>query len=264
MASIRDNPDQPPYRDGPISVSSGTRSTRRHFAITGASALALVLFSRMKAKEPVSPEEPPKKRRGRRAMAIDLNRCIGCNACAVACKAEHGVRLGGFRSWVSEEEVGTYPAVTREFLPRLCNHCKNPPCLKVCPTGATSKRGDGIVMVDQSRCIGCRHCMEACPYNARYFNSQHDPKDEQKRFKARTHGTVDKCDFCSRRVDAGDEPACVSTCPGSARIFGDLEDLGSRVSQIVKASASATLLEDLGTEPSVFYIGRRSIVSRPG
>ncbi|MBI4912036.1 MAG: 4Fe-4S dicluster domain-containing protein [Acidobacteria bacterium] len=190
-------------------------------------------------------------------MAIDLDRCMGCQACAVACKAEHGVRLGGFRSWVSEEENGRFPAVTRDFLPRLCNHCGNAPCLKVCPTGATLRRADGIVVVDSARCIGCRHCMAACPYNARYFNSQLDPGPEQARFTARTHGTVDKCDFCARRTDAGRQPACVETCPAAARVFGDADDPDSPVSRLRATGRGAGLLEELGTQPSVFYLGRR-------
>lgn len=264
MNKRQTQPDQTPAVCESEPSDGNSKPSRRAFVFSMAPALTMALLTRIRGGNPMPSEAQAVKRRGRKAMVIDLDRCIGCNACAVACKAEHGVRLGGFRSWVSEEEVGTYPSVTREFLPRLCNHCKNAPCQKVCPTGATSRRSDGIVMVDQSRCIGCRHCMEACPYNARYFNSQHDPKDEQNWFKARTHGTVDKCDFCSRRVDAVGEPACVGTCPGSARIFGDLEDPGSRVSQLLKASSSATLLEDLGTEPSVFYIGRRPHVSPRG
>jgi len=190
-------------------------------------------------------------------MVIDLRRCTGCHSCAVACKAEHGVRLGGFRSWVSEQETGRYPDVTREFLPRLCNQCQNSPCLRVCPTGATSRRADGIIKVDSERCIGCRHCMAACPYNARYFNPQRDPGDEQRRFPARTHGTVDKCDFCSRRVDAGQDPACVATCPASARSFGDAQDSTSDVARLLGREPSTALLPDLGTRPSVVYIGGR-------
>jgi Fe-S-cluster-containing dehydrogenase component len=197
-------------------------------------------------------------------MVIDLERCIGCHACSVACKAEHGVRLGGFRSWVSEQEVGGYPVVTREFLPRLCNHCQNAPCRKVCPTGATSRRSDGIVTIDPDRCIGCRHCMGACPYNARYFNSQRDPAMEQRRFPARTHGTVDKCDFCSRRVDADEEPACVATCPATARVFGDADDPDSVVARLLRHEPSTALLDDLGTLPSVRYVGGRPDVFRRG
>jgi len=250
-------PVQPQPKAAAVSSSGWSWTSRRNFTLAAGSALALALFSRMRAEGRGLPDGSAVKRRGRKAMVIDLTRCMGCHACAVACKAEHGVRLGGFRSWVSEEEAGTYPAVTREFLPRLCNHCRNAPCLKVCPTGATSRRGDGIVVIDPERCIGCRHCMAACPYQARYFNSQKDPNREQERFPARTHGTVDKCDFCARRVDSGGVPACVATCPASARVFGDAEDPGSAVSRLLRSTASSALLEDLGTQPSVFYVGRR-------
>jgi tetrathionate reductase subunit B len=185
-------------------------------------------------------------------MVIDLERCIGCQACTVACKAENGVRLGAFRAWVSRKESGEYPAVKRHFLPRLCNHCKNPACETVCPTGATFKRDDGIVAIDHKKCIGCRHCMGACPYNVRYYNPDRDPGEE--RFPARTHGTVDKCDFCLHRVDKGVVPACVNTCPTGARIFGDLSDPGDEVNRLVSGGTAVTLLPQFGTEPSVFYI----------
>jgi tetrathionate reductase subunit B len=157
--------------DAPERSAAEARPSRRKFALGMGSALVIAFFQRARAEEPMSQKGSGVKRGGRKAMVIDLQRCIGCRACAVACKAEHGVRLGGFRSWVSESETGSYPAVSREFLPRLCNHCRNAPCLKVCPAGATIRRADGIILVDSSRCIGCRHCMEACPYNARYFNA---------------------------------------------------------------------------------------------
>lgn len=174
------------------------------------------------------------------------------------------MRLGGFRSWVSEEEFGSHPRARREFLPRQCNHCENPACQKVCPTGATYKRGDGIVTIDPERCIGCRHCMAACPYNARYFNAQIDSEEVQERFPARTHGTVDKCDFCARRVDAGEKPACVATCPAGARLFGDAADPQSDVFEALRTRRVATLLPELGTEPSVFYAGGRPELFRHG
>jgi tetrathionate reductase subunit B len=189
---------------------------------------------------------------GRRlAMVVDLDRCVGCQACSVACKAEHGVRLGGFRSWVLAKEVGRYPNVTRVFLPRLCNHCEHPPCVDVCPTGATYKRDDGLVDIDRSRCIGCRHCMAACPYGSRYFNPSRSP--DEGRFPALTHGTVDKCDFCAHRVDNGVVPACVNTCPAGARLFGDMNAPEGDVHELVATGSTRPLLLEFGTKPSVFY-----------
>jgi len=207
------------------------------------------------AERALAASDAVRSAKGRRlAMVIDLDRCIGCKSCAVACKSENGVRLGGFRSWVSEREDGRYPQVTRYMLPRLCNHCEEPACLKVCPVGATVKRPDGLVNIDKSRCIGCRYCMVACPYNARYFNPRHDSDGEQL-YPARTHGTVDKCNLCAHRVDNGVVPSCVNTCPAGARLFGDLNDADSDVHKKYESEQPEPLLPEFGTSPSVFYKG---------
>lgn len=221
--------------------------------LAGAAVASSVVATTWSEQTPEAAEEDDPSRR--KVMVIDLNRCTGCQACVVACKAQHGVRLGGFRSWVSEREDGAYPDATRHFLPRLCNHCAEGPCRKVCPTGATGIRADGIVTIDHERCIGCRHCMVACPYSARYFNPQDDPPSLQDRFVARTRGTVDKCDFCAGRLDKGESPACVGTCPNSARIFGTVAD--------VAIDDARPLLLELGTKPSVHYRGGRPEIFEP-
>jgi tetrathionate reductase subunit B len=174
-------------------------------------------------------------------MVIDARRCFGVHACSVACKAEFDVPLGDTRSWVEYVEKGAYPHTTRSFLPRLCNHCSKPNCVSVCPTGATWKREeDGIVVIDPDICIGCKYCVQACPYDMRY------PHPET--------GVVDKCDFCIHRVSQGLEPACVEACPSRARIFGDLNDPDSEVSRMITSNPVTVLRPEKGTEPNVFYI----------
>ncbi len=180
----------------------------------------------------------PRKQYG---MLIDTRRCYGVHACSVACKAEFNVPLGHTRSWVEFIEKGTYPDVSRNFLPRLCNHCSKPNCVTVCPTGATWKREeDGIVVVDPDICIGCKYCILACPYDQRFLNPD--------------TGAADKCDFCIHRVSQGLEPACVEACPSRARIFGDLNDPDSEISRTIASNPVTVLRPEKGTEPNVFYI----------
>lgn len=200
----------------------------------------------------------------RLGMVIDLKVCVGCHACTVACKASNGTPPDIYFARVHEREVGEYPHARREFLPVLCNHCDDPPCVEVCPTGASYKRIDGIVAVNGDICIGCRSCATSCPYEQRhyvkpglleqgYFNGELT-KYEELKYQRWTEGTVIKCDFCMDRVDQGLQPACVDTCPPVARHFGDLSDPESNVSRLLREHDSFTLLADAGTRPSVHYI----------
>ncbi len=174
-------------------------------------------------------------------MLVDTRRCIGCHGCSVACKAEFNVPLGKTRSWVEYVEKGNYPNVSRNFLPRLCNHCRHPICVDVCPTGATYKRKeDGIVVVDADVCIGCKYCIQACPYDARFLNP--------------VTGAADKCDFCLHRVSKGVAPACVEACLANARIFGDINDPDSEISRMIATNPVTVLRPEKGTEPNVYYI----------
>jgi tetrathionate reductase subunit B len=193
---------------------------------------------------PAAAERPPAdgEDAGRRwGMVVDLRRCIGCQACTVACAMENRVPLGQARTHVSTYELETAAGTRRVHLPRICNHCEDPPCLTVCPTQATYQRGDGAVVVDNTRCVGCGYCTQACPYGARFMNEE--------------TLTADKCTFCVHRLDAGLLPACVETCVGGARVFGDLDDPESEVSRLLATEPVQVLKPEEGTEPRVFYIG---------
>jgi len=194
-------------------------------------------------------------------MALDLQRCVGCYACSMACKTENGTPDGVWYAPVYEKEVGTYPNAKRMFIPTLCMHCEDAPCLKACPANAITKRTDGIVLVDQDHCIGTRACVAACPYGA--MNFVHDVQGafgpeliqvEKKTVKS-VAGTVQKCTFCVHRIDAGNyEPACVEVCPTKARIFGDLDDPGSEVSRLIRQRNGVASRPEAGTNPSVLYL----------
>lgn len=197
-------------------------------------------------------------------MGIEVDKCIGCNRCVEACKAENDVPhdAGHFRTWVERysikrdgevtvvnisarpesaaEPMPDEPDVLRTFfVPKLCNQCVNPPCVQVCPVGATFSTKDGVVLVDSQRCIGCSYCIQACPYGARFMNP--------------TTRTADKCTFCYHRVRQGLLPACVEVCPTQARIFGDLRSKASRLVRFGRMNKIHVLKPALNTEPKVYY-----------
>jgi Fe-S-cluster-containing dehydrogenase component/formate-dependent nitrite reductase membrane component NrfD len=185
----------------------------------------------------------------RYGFVIDQNRCIGCHACTVACKEEHNVPVGVFRTWVKYIEKGEFPDVSRHFAVLRCNHCDNAPCVEICPTAALYRRPDGIVDFDNSRCIGCKSCMQACPYDALYI----DPKSN----------TAAKCNYCAHRVESGLEPACVIVCPTQAIIPGDLDDPASRISRTVAAQKVVARKPHKGTQPKLFYVGVEGSLLHP-
>ena len=172
---------------------------------------------------------------------IDQDTCIGCHACTVACKAEHDVPLGVNRTWVKYIESGSFPDVARHFAVMRCNHCDNAPCVTICPTNALFHRDNGIVDFDTANCIGCKSCMNACPYDALYI----DPADH----------TAQKCNFCAHRVEAGLQPSCVVVCPTQSIVAGDLDDPASRISTIVAEHDVVVRSPEQGTRPKLFYKG---------
>jgi tetrathionate reductase subunit B len=184
-----------------------------------------------------------KKRYG---FVIDVSRCIDCRACMVACSVENRVPVNHTRIWVHDQGVwGTFPALSRAFFPYNCMHCEHPACIEVCVSGATYKDPtNGLVLVDQEACIGCGFCVQACPYDARYL-------DEKR-------GVVDKCNGCVQRVEVGRKPACVATCLGGARQFGDFNDPASEVSVAIKEAKSVLRLDveanGVDTDPNLYFI----------
>jgi Fe-S-cluster-containing dehydrogenase component len=170
-------------------------------------------------------------------FVIDHRKCIGCHACTLACKAENDVPVGAFRTWVKYVEKGQFPNTRRYFTVLRCNHCTDAPCVTICPTVALYKRPDGIVDFNGDRCIGCKSCMQACPYDALYI----DPN---------TH-TAAKCHYCAHRTEIGLQPACVVVCPEQAIVSGDLDDPLSRISQLVARETASVRRPEQGTKPNV-------------
>jgi len=224
-------------------------------------------------------------------MVIDLDKCTGCQACSVACRMENNIPFAGpeetelsrVKWWhkVLRFEEGEYPKVRLTFIPRPCQHCDNPPCVTVCPVGATYVDDEGVVRMDYNRCIGCRFCATACPYGVRHFNWYDPDYPEEVRaalnpdVPVRPRGVVEKCTFCIHRLEAAKHkaaeegrelvdaelvnlPACNEVCPASARYFGDLDDPESTVSRLAHSPRAFKLLEELGTVPKVFYLKETS------
>lgn len=182
-------------------------------------------------------------------FVIDNRKCIGCHACSTACKAENEVPLGVYRTWVKYVETGEYPNSRRHFQVTRCNHCANPPCVRICPTSAMYQRDDGIVEFDGDSCIGCKACMQACPYDAIYI----DPETS----------TAAKCHFCAHRTDIGLEPACVVVCPEQAIIAGDMNDPTSHISELLAVQNVTVRKPEQGTAPKLFYIEGNDITMHP-
>ena len=172
-------------------------------------------------------------------MAVDTRRCVGCNACVIACKTENNLPAGGFRDWIATDVQGSFPNLTMEIRSERCNHCSEPSCVAACPTGASHVSWGGIVGVDQDKCTGCKACIAACPYDARYVHPA---------------GYVDKCTFCLHLVRLGKLPACVTTCPAKALTFGDLADPRSPVSRLVASRPHKVLKPGSGNKPNVFFL----------
>lgn len=185
----------------------------------------------------------------RYGFAIDQRTCIGCHACTVACKTEHDIPVGQFRTWVKYVDKGTFPNSTREMAVLRCNHCTDAPCVKGCPTQALFIRDDGIVDFDNSQCIGCKMCMQACPYDAIYIDEN-------------TH-TAAKCNFCAHRIDQGLEPACVQVCPTESIWVGDLDDPSSGIRKLLSIEPVSVRAPEQNTKPNVYYVGADRSVLDP-
>ena len=250
--------------------------TRKQFLrLTGLSLVAAAAKDAVRAVGKGSaPAGSGPTRSVRLGMVVDLKKCrenAGCNACVHACNAAHNIPQFADRAhevkWIWTESFATvFPFAHAGYgpqgeaqsgVPLMCNHCDNPPCTRVCPTQATWKRDDGIVMMDWHRCIGCRYCIAACPYGSRSFNWQ-DPRPAiasiNPDFPTRTKGVVEKCNFCEERLARNQKPACVEACPQGVFTFGNLADPNSEPRQLLRTRFAVQREPELGTGPSIHYL----------
>ncbi len=234
-------------------------TARRQFMKSGAAMVTLTLapgVTVMAYGGSAAADANPATRWG---LLIDVNKCSkDCNECVTACSVENGWQDTGNpetdAQWIRKVELKNPMTGLEQSLAVMCQHCENPPCVDVCPTGASFKRPDGIVLVDKHTCIGCRYCMMACPYKARSFI--HEPLTDQKPHAPRGKGTVEGCTLCVHRVDVGGTPACVEACNttgNGAMVFGNLNDTDSEISIALKTYASSAIRADLGLNPGVRY-----------
>lgn len=252
---------------------------RRDFLKVGLAGAAVVAVGPrlFRGKMVPASEAPTGESKHRWAMVVDQAKCTGCGHCVLACKANNDINPDMAWSRIVEgPPVGDQPT----FLPVQCMHCKDAPCVNICPVKATYHRPDGIVMMNYERCIGCRYCEMACPYGARAFNweafeerNPAVPEWGQPDVARRPRGVVEKCSFCYQRIDLGLErgltpgvdpeatPACVGACAYGARVFGDLNDPESPVSKVLAGHHSFRLREELGTEPRIYYLPVRSALA---
>lgn len=267
--------------DAPAPVDVNRRDFMKILGAAGfATSVALAVTSPLISGEVASAQDQASAQH-HWGMVIDLSKCIGCRYCVYACQAVNDVRDD--MQWnvylMDQTETGDIFHMTRP-----CMHCQEPPCAEVCPTGATYKRADGLVAIDYDKCIGCRYCMVACPYEVRRFNwadhtkdakmNNYQPQYGSPEVPRRPRGVVEKCTFCRQRIDRGVSnglmpgvhrsatPACVNICPVHARAFGDLNDPSSEVSQIIAKTPTFRLREELGTEPSVYYVPAKGMVAK--
>lgn len=247
-----------------INTSEPVNRDRREFIGKAAASVALLaLAPGVKLVDLVfaRPPDQPVSNAMRWGMLIDSSKCAqGCDACVRACDEEFGLERSARPEldahYIRKLDVRDEQTGRMFSLPMLCQHCEHPPCVDVCPTGASFKRADGIVLVDKHICIGCRYCMMACPYKARSFI--HEALHNQKPYAPRGIGTVESCTFCVHRVDRGGTPACVEACAAAghdAMVFGDLNDAGSDIAQRERATSSQQVRADLGLNTAVRYEG---------